>query len=203
MSKNEPQNQKTPPAAPRARRAAGVDADDLENLESFRVRDGARSEGPAHTHLLVQSRRDRFKRAGIETTRTPRAIRLADLTPEQVERLESQKDEIITRRLTAEEAARVNQGAAVDDGCSRAELIQQIQQLEGRNAQLESENQKLRQAAGGDRPPADGAALVGAIPPPLPVPPEPRAKGTPAVTEQPRTPATTEPTGTRNPLPEV
>lgn len=168
----------------------------------------ARDRNDEPTHLLGRSRRDRFRRAGIQFVSKWQAWPLADLDPEAVKRVLEETGEIDSRLCTADEAAEYTDGRTSDDDkVSKIQLRQALDQQTIEIGVLRADNVALRAQLSADRPPVSGQGAPGSSPP-LAVPEQQRTQA--QRVDQERTRATEEqqaakPTGPTGgaPLPPV
>lgn len=122
------------------------------------------------THLLGRTRSGRsFNRAGLKFESEWQAFLLADLKPEQVDRVlgESMLEARLATQREVEKVAKL-QKVAIDENVSKAELIQHIVRLEGKLNEQAERIRSLEVAAQGDRPPKSSGDL-----PPAPLGPPP------------------------------
>lgn len=110
------------------------------------------------THLVVRSRNERFRRAGLTFTGEYSVYSLDDLGPAIVRQVEAEPM-LETRRITAYEADRFQAGKMPgdDESVTKAELRQWVAQEKQRADRAEAEVERLtRLLSGADRPPPPG-----------------------------------------------
>lgn len=134
------------------------------------TRDAREYRDEPKTHLLGRTRSGRgFNRAGLKFEGEWQAFLLADLKPEQVDRVLAE-GMLEARLATAREVEKLAklQKVAIDENVSKAELIQHIVRLEGKLNEQAERIRTLEVANIGDRPPKN----IGDLPPaPLGPPP--------------------------------
>lgn len=143
-----------------------------------------REDTTAKTYLLGRSRTPRgFNRAGLKFGPEWEAFPLADLKPEQIERVLAETTMLDSRLATAAEVKQLVKlkAASLDESVTKTELVQYIAKLEHRLTDQAERIRDLEVKLTGDRPPKSAADLT----PPPPGHGEPRGNVPPGVTPPP------------------